>query len=128
MKKVCMMFALGCVVAALCASQAFALPPFNKEWTAKYVDGNGNAAFVAAVGTAKCNVCHVGKSKKDKNEYGKAVGKYLTKKGYEEVKADAAAAKKYVNEGLDKAEAEKSAGGKTYGEMLKAGELPGGEG
>ena len=126
MKKVCMTFVLGCVVAALCASQASALPPFNKEWTARYVDGNGNAAFVEAVGTAKCNVCHVGKSKKDKNDYGKAVGKYLTKKGYEEVKSDAAAAKKYVIEGLEKAEAEKSANGKSFGEMIKAGELPGG--
>jgi len=126
MKKVCVTFVLGCVVAALCVSQASALPPFNKEWTAKYVDGNGNAAFVEAVGTAKCNVCHVGKSKKDKNEYGKAVGKYLTKKDYEAVKADAEAAKKYVLEGLEKSEAEKAPSGKTYGEMLKAGELPGG--
>ena len=126
MKKVCVTFVLGCVVAALCVSQASALPPFNKEWTAKYVDGNGNAAFVEAVGTAKCNVCHVGKNKKDKNEYGKAVGKYLTKKQYEAVKADAEAAKKYVLEGLEKSEAEKAASGKTYGEMIKAGELPGG--
>ncbi len=127
MKKVCMMFVLGCVAVALCVSQASALPPFNKEWTAKYVEGNGNAAFVEAVGTAKCNVCHFGKSKKDKNEYGKAVGKYLTKKDYEAVKADADAAKKYVQEGLAKAEAEKSASGKSFGEMLKGGELPSAE-
>lgn len=124
MKKVCMMFVLGCVAVALCVGQASALPPFNKEWREKYFEGNSNATFVEAVGTAKCNVCHFGKSKKNKNEYGKAVGKYLTKKDYEAVKADADAAKKYVQEGLAKAEAEKSASGKTFGEMFKAGELP----
>lgn len=126
MKKVCMMFVLGCVAAALCASQASALPPFNKEWTAKYVDGNGNAQFVEAVGTVKCNVCHAGKNKKDKNEYGKAVGKYLTKDGYNAIKADTDAAKKYVEEGLAKAEADKAADGQTFGTLIKAGKLPGG--
>jgi len=126
MKKVCVTFVLGCVVAALCVSQASALPPFNKEWTAKYVEGNSNAAFVESVNSVKCNVCHVGKSKKDKNEYGVAVGKFLTKKGFEAVKSDEEAAKKYVLEGLEKAEAEKSSGGKTFGELIKAGQLPGG--
>ena len=124
MKKVCMTFVLGCVAVALCASQASALPPFNKEWTAKYVEGNGNAAFVEAVGTTKCNVCHFGKSKKDKNEYGTAVGKYLKKAEYDKIKADPATAKKFIIDGLEKAEAEKAASGKTYGEILKGGELP----
>jgi hypothetical protein len=126
MKKVCTMFVLGCVAAALVASEASALPPFNKEWLARYKDGNNNAAFVEAVETAKCNVCHVGKSKKDKNEYGKAVAKFLTKKDYEAVKADTDAAQKYIIEGLEKSEAEKAPNGKTYGQMIKAGELPGG--
>jgi hypothetical protein len=124
MKKVCVKFVLCCVAAALLASQASALPPFNKEWTGKYAEGNAKLGEAATA--AKCNVCHVGKSKKDKNEYGKAVGKYLTKKQYEAVKADADAAKKYVIEGLEKSEAEKSASGKSYGEIIKAGELPGG--
>ena len=30
------------------------------------------------------------------------------------------------HEGLQKAEGEKSAGGKTYGDLIKAGKLPGG--
>ena len=37
---------------------------------------------------------------------------------------DDAGMKKYIQEGLQKAEAEKSASGKTFGEMLKAGTLP----
>lgn len=124
MKKVCVAVILGFVAVAFCVSSASALPPFQKEWKAKYTDGNSNAAFVEAAEAAKCNVCHTGKSKKDHNEYGQAIKKFLTKAKYNEIKEDVEAAKKYVNESLIKAEAEKSASGKTYGEMLKAGEPP----
>ena len=111
----------------LLAVPAIALPPFNKEWTGKYVDGNKNEAFVKAVGEAKCNVCHdpASKSKKDHNVYGKAVKKYLTKADYNKVKGDEAVARKYILEALEKAEAEKGTDGKTYGEKLKEGKLPG---
>ena len=127
MKKVCLTLVLSIFAVAWYANSAAALPAFNKEFQGKYVEGNSNAKFVEAVGSAKCNVCHdaASKSKKDKNAYGKAVGKYLMKADYDKVKADAEGAKKYIIEGLEKAEAEKSAGGKTYGELLKAGELPG---
>src|SRR5690349_23440880 len=56
MKKVCMCLALGLVTIAWSVQTASALPPFNKAWTEKYVEGNSNAKFVEAVGTAKCNV------------------------------------------------------------------------
>ena len=125
MKKVCLCLVLGVLAIAWSVNSASALPPFNKEWTARYVEGNGNAKFVEAVSTAKCNVCHEGTSKKQHNEYGKVVKKYLTKAKYTEIKEDEAAGKKYIIESLQKAEAEKSPSGKTYGEMLKAGTLPG---
>lgn len=125
MKKVCASLMLGLVMIGWSANSASALPPFNKEWTAKYVEGNSNAKFVEAVGTAKCNVCHAGTSKKEHNEYGKAVKKYLTKAKYTEIKEDEAAGKKYILESLQKAEAEKNGSGKTWGELLKAGTLPG---
>jgi len=121
MKKVCVCLVLVLVAVAMSVPSASALPPFNKEWVAKYNPGESNATFKEA----KCNVCHAGESKKMKNEYGKAVGKYLTKAKYNEIKEDEAAAKKYILDGLAKAEAEKSSSGKSYGEMLKAGELPG---
>lgn len=128
MKKVCVSFVLCLGAVVWTASSATALPPFNKEWTGKYVEGNGNAKFVEAVGTAKCNVCHMGTSKKDRNEYGMAVSKFLTKARYNEIKDDEAAAKKYILEGLDKAAVEKNHAGKSFGEVIKAGELPGGAG
>ena len=127
MKKVCVCVLLGLVAVAFSLQSASALPPINKEWTDKYVKGNSNAKFVEAVGTAKCNVCHVGTSKKDKNEYGKAVGKFLTKAKYNEIKEDTEKAKQYIIDGLNKAEAEKDPSGKSYGDIIKAGELPGGK-
>ncbi|HEY2414378.1 MAG TPA: hypothetical protein VGI40_19190 [Pirellulaceae bacterium] len=121
MKKVCVCLALSLIIGlAFSFQSASALPPFNKEWVAKY-----NTPEKAAYTEAKCNVCHAGESKKMKNEYGKAVGKYLTKAKYNEIKEDAAAAQKYILDGLAKAENDKSSSGKTYGELLKAGELPG---
>jgi hypothetical protein len=127
MKKVCVCLLVAVIVAAgAFVPSASALPPFNKEWMGKYKESSKNAKFVEAIDTAKCNVCHEGESKKMKNEYGKAVGKYLSKAKYNEIKEDEAAAKKYILEGLQKAEAEKNGGGKTFGEMMKAGSLPGG--
>jgi hypothetical protein len=122
MKKVCACLLLMLVAVVWGMQSASAIQPFSKEWTAKYNAGDKNAAFTEA----KCNVCHAGESKKMRNEYGKAVGKYLSKKAYSDVKEDEAAAKKYIEEGLSKVEGEKSSSGKTYGELIKAGKLPGG--
>jgi hypothetical protein len=124
MKKVCVTVVLGLVAVAFSMQSAKALPPFNKEWVAKYVEGNSNAAFVEAAGTAKCNTCHMGTSKKDHNHNGQAVKKYLTKAKYNEIKEDPEAALKYIADGLSKSEGEKNAAGKSYGEVIKAGGIP----
>ncbi|WP_254508454.1 hypothetical protein [Anatilimnocola floriformis] len=124
MKKVCLTLVFGAFVLALGLSSASALPPFDKEWKAKYLPDSAPASLKDAAGTAKCNVCHEGTSKKMRNAYGKAVGKYLTKADFEAVKADPEKSKKYIVEGLEKAEAEKSASGKSFGELIKAGKGP----
>jgi hypothetical protein len=125
MKKVCVTVVLGIVAVAISMQSASALPPFNKEWTAKYVEGKASSdPFVAAAQTAKCNVCHMGTSKKDHNPYGQAVKKHLTKAKYNEIKEDPEAAKKYIAEGLAKSEGEKNAAGKTWGEIIKSGGIP----
>lgn len=125
MKKVSLL--LVCLMLVFSAAPAWAIPPFNEAFKKAYVkEGTPLAEKVAEV---KCNVCHVGKEKKDKNEYGKAVGKFLKKadftgdtKKYANVKDDDA--QKALAEGLEKAAAEKSSSGKTFGELIKAGELP----
>src|SRR5688572_22490765 len=106
MKRIVVSLCLVAFVSAILVSPAMALPPFSAAWKLKYIDGNQDQKLVSAYETAKCNVCHdaASKSKKDKNEYGKAVSKYLTKAEYDKVMADMEAAKKFIQEGLAKAE------------------------
>jgi len=127
MKKVCVCTLVILALIGLRMPSASALPPINLAWKAKYVEGNSNAAFVEAAKTANCKVCH-GEDKKVRNDYGKAVGKFLTKAKITDMKkaGDEEGTKKYILEGLQKAESEKSSSGKTYGDLIKAGQLPGG--
>lgn len=122
------------IASGLSANSVWALPPINIQWHEKYPSLKD--AVVKTYGeesTAKCNVCHIpGKGKKEKNAYGMAVGKFVTKAEITKIKedagdnADAAAetTKKYILEGLAKVEGEKAADGKTYGDAIKAGKLP----
>jgi hypothetical protein len=118
---------LAGLVLVVSAAPALAIPPFNDAFKKIYV--KAGEPLEAKVMEVKCNVCHVGKEKKDKNDYGKTVAKYLKKvdftgeaKKFDDIKGDAA--QKALAEGLAKAGAEKSASGKTYDELLKSGELP----
>jgi hypothetical protein len=84
----------------------------------------------------KCDTCHKpGADKKAKghglNDFGEAVHKVLKHKEFlaaDKEKDDPKQlelAKKLVAEALTAAEAAKKDGGKTYGELMKAGTLPG---
>lgn len=125
MKKFCLL--LACVVLVVSAAPAWAIIPFSDAFKKAYVkEGSPLADKVAE---AKCHICHIGKGKKLRNEYGNAVGKFLKKadftgddKKFASVKDEDA--QKALAAGLAKAEAEKSASGKTFGELIKAGELP----
>ena len=123
MKKFVVTLLVGAFALTACLGSLQARPKYPPLFMEYYKD---NAGVSAAAKEAKCNVCHAGESKKVKNEYGKAVGKYLTKAKYNQIKEDEAAAKKYILEGLQKAEGEKGSAGKSYGDLLKAGKLPGG--
>ena len=72
---------MGIVVAvgvAASGGQAFAIKQFSDEFKAMYVEDG--TPLAAEVDKAKCNVCHVGKSKKDRNAYGQALSDLLDKK------------------------------------------------
>lgn len=97
------------------ASPAFAVKQFYDEFKEVYVNnGNLDASVVAK---AKCNLCHEGKSKKDKNAYGELLDKLLDRK------KDARNPEK-IRQALVAVESEKSPSGKTYGELIKEGNLP----
>ena len=118
-----------CIVIVLCsATSAKAILPFSEEFSARHV--KPDSPLAAKVAVAKCNVCHAGAKKVMKNEFGEAVGKHLKKadftgaaKKFDDVKG--AAARKAIAEGIEKALDEKSSSGKTYREIIAAGNLPG---
>ena len=98
---------------ALSATPAFAVKQFYDEFKNVY----GSSLDQAAVAKAKCNICHEGKSKKDKNAYGKALDKLLDRK------TDAKNPAK-IREALESVAGMKSPSGKTWGEIIKSGKLP----
>jgi hypothetical protein len=79
--------------------------------------------LAAAVEEAKCNVCHVGKSKKDRNAYGHALAERLDKK------EDAKNVEK-IRKALEEVAALSSdpakADAPTFGQLIAEGKLPGG--
>lgn len=128
MKK-CLTLFLGVVawagVSAMIVEPAHAVPEFAKEFHELYVgkaETDAQKKLDAAVKTVKCDVCHgnnaAGKpDKKVRNDYGKALGKMVSKKD----KKDAAK----IQKALKDIEATKTADGKTtFGELLSKGDLP----
>lgn len=127
MKKLATVIAVAVVGFIATAENAQAIPAFAKAFKERCVDTSKNADFVAAVKEAKCNLCHFGTSKKNKNDFGKAFAKHFKKKDYSStrVREEAAAVKKEFDEGLKKVLAEKNPEEKTYKSLIEAGKLPG---
>jgi hypothetical protein len=106
------------------ASPAVAVPPFYIEFKKDYLEPMKDKKFVETVDKTdvKCLLCHQGKQKKNRNEFGKVVGKFLTKKD--------AKNKEKIAEGLKKALAmhvdPKNEKSETYMDRLKASKWPGG--
>jgi len=139
MKKVAIMSVIVAFLASsLFVAPAKALPDFKKAFEAKYVTNSNSEDFKEAFKAAGCNVCHVkgNNNKKARNPYGMALAKITGGHVAADLKTakdgggdDARAAKlkeilKTLDGAFEKVEAQKSASGQTYGEMLKAGKLP----
>jgi len=112
------LFVTGTVAAAMfvmTGSEALARPKYLNVANATYPD------LVKKHGTdgkLTCALCHPEKDKKIRNNFAAAFGGKLEKKN----EADEAK----IKEALTKAEGEKSATeGKTFGDLIMAGELPG---
>jgi len=113
-----------CLVFAL-ALPTRAVPPFYVEFKKDYLENLKDKKFAEAMDKpdVKCLVCHQGKQKKNRNDFGKVVGKFLTKKDAKD--------KEKIAEGLKKALAmhvdPKDDKSPTYLERLESGEWPGGK-
>jgi hypothetical protein len=111
-----MVIAIG---VAAWGGQAFAIKQFADEFKAVYVEEG--TPLAAEVEKAKCNVCHMGKSKKDRNAYGQALAELLDKKEDKDNKDK-------IRQALETVAAKPSAGAgsPTFGDLIKEGKLPGG--
>jgi hypothetical protein len=132
MRKLMICLALGGMTGILWlgrpAPQANADKAFRDEFVAVYVKAESSEpkdkAFAAAVEKAKCSICHVGKVKKNRNRYGKALAELLSRKTDTEDKEKIQAALKKVEPKHCDPKDEKSP---TFGELIHAGRLPGEE-
>ena len=112
---------VACVVAVACAlantSDVQARPGYLKGFNAEY------PALKAPAEEAKCGICHFGKEKKDRNDFGKALREAL---GGDKVPKAGIADADAIKAALKKVEAGKSSTeGKTFGDLIKDGKLPG---
>ena len=115
---------VGFVALSVAIPSAMARPDYKKAWEAKYaVDDDACGAPILA--ELKCNVCHYGKTKKNRNDYGVALSKICNKETYTELKSDKEKLIGEVKKALVKIEAEKSVAGETFGKLIKAGKAPG---
>ena len=73
----------------------------------------------------KCHTCHVGKKKKDRNDYGIALSKHLTKDLRKELRKDKPAYYKKITESLKEVEKAKSVSGVPFGKLIEEGKMPG---
>lgn len=121
MKKFALSTLLGLFALAVLVSNAAARPDYKKASDMKFEE----SPIAEKVKEAKCNLCHFGKTKKNRNDYGIALSKHINKETYTEMKSDKPALIKKVGEALDKLDEEKNPEGETYGDRIKAGKLPG---
>jgi hypothetical protein len=109
------------VAMAVTTSPAFAIKQFADEFKAVYV--KEGTPLAAEVEKAKCNVCHVGKNKKDRNAYGHALAELLDKKADKDDKEK-------IRKALEDVAAMSSDPAKpdapTFGALINEGKLPGG--
>jgi cytochrome c2 len=102
-------------IVVLTSNSASARPKYATVMSTTYED---LAKKHGKNGKLSCAVCHPTKDKKERNNYGAALGKVIGKKN----ESDEAK----IKEALVKVAKEKSATeGKTFGDLIEAGELPG---
>ena len=116
----CMVLGLALLL-TLTPADVEATPNIRKAFVAGYVTTSTNADFKAAAAKAKCNICHYGKSKKMRNDFGKTISKTLKAEGLTKKEKDLTK----LGGVLKKAVVEKNADKVTFESLIKAGKLPG---
>ena len=129
MKKFVVTLFVGALALTVCLGSAQARPAYPAIMGEYYKDNEAIVTKSKPSTIDRCMLCHdpATKSKKDHNEYGKAFKKNMPKEEFMKLTGPDNKEKlaKKVGEALKAAEAEKHANGKTFGEIIKAGKLPG---
>jgi hypothetical protein len=123
--RYCYLLCAACLVSAL-ASPAGAYPQFQKAFQDAYLKSLKDKKVAEAMekGDVKCLVCHQGKqTKKNRNDFGKVVGKLLTKKDVKNNDKIVAELKKALATHVDP----KNEKSETYLDRLNKGQWPGGK-
>ena len=112
--------AMAVVVVGGVVSQrpALAHKEFLEEFKEVYV--KPDTPLAKEVETAKCNVCHAGSSKKERNAYGEALDKLLDKGD----KKDTAKIRKALDEVAALPSDPEKKDSPTFGALIKEGKLP----
>lgn len=128
MKKLIALAVCSCCTVgflSLGSQPAEAIPAFKKEFDNLYVKKDSvdpkEKALVEAVETVKCNVCHVGKKRTDRNAYGEELAKLLDKK--KDIK-DIPKIKQSLEEVGKMPSDASDPNSPTYGDLIKEGKLP----
>ncbi len=100
----------------LTSDSANARPQYKKSWDKLYMT-DGSAMAKALGGKSNCNVCHDGKDKKKRNDYGMALGKLTGKnlKDADKIEADLKKVAGMHSKGDDSP---------TFGKLIEEGKLP----
>ncbi len=120
---VCGLVVFGVLVVSA-TRQAEARPNYQTEFLKKYEEV---AKANDIKNTVRCGVCHIGKPADKKwNAYGKAMAESLKKViGKDKIEKPGVKDPKQIDEALKKTEEAKSeVEGKTFGDLLKAKQLP----
>ncbi len=104
-------FVAVCLVGFLATDTVEARPQYIKQFVAMYP-----ALESQAKTGAKCKICHPGDQKKEQNAYSAIVLEHLGKPNVRDVVV--------IDAALTEAAKGDSGNGKTFGELLTAGELP----
>lgn len=127
MRKFVLMLTVGLLVTCGFARPVAAIMPFHKEFIKLYVgddaDPESELAKLIKDKKKKCLVCHQGKKKKNRNAYGEQLSELLDKKKDKKDLEKIVAALKKV-EAMPSDPKDKDS--KTFGEIIAAGNLPGG--
>ncbi len=124
--KLVLMLFVGALATGGLTRPAMAIKQFSDEFLKLYkIDKKSDVQsdFAKAVLKAKCYVCHQGKKKKHHNAYGEELSKLLDKKKDKKNPEKIIEALEKVAKLHTDAKDEKSP---TYGDLIKAGKLPGG--